>query len=150
MTTRIVLQGDRELAAGLLALGPRMGDALEAALAAGGLIVSNAAKANCAQRTGTLARSIVVTTAAKNQTSCRVVVGPQVNYGIYVEYGTGIYAEAGNGRKTPWVYRGADGRFYRTVGMRPRPYMRPAFDANRARVVETIRAAVAAVVRANR
>lgn len=26
------------------------------------------------------------------------------SYGVYVEFGTGIYSIEGNGRKTPWVY----------------------------------------------
>ena len=51
-----------------------------------------------------------------------------VEYGIYVEYGTGIYATGGRGRKTPWVYYNAKlGRFVQTKGMSPRPFMRPSF-----------------------
>ena len=51
-----------------------------------------------------------------------------VEYGIYVEYGTGIYAMGGRGRKTPWVYYNAKlGRFVQTSGMSPRPFMRPSF-----------------------
>ena len=51
-----------------------------------------------------------------------------VEYGIYVEYGTGIYALGGRGRKTPWVYYNAKlGRFVQTRGMSPRPFMRPSF-----------------------
>ena len=51
-----------------------------------------------------------------------------VEYGMYVEYGTGIYATGGHGRKTPWVYYNAKlGRFVQTKGMSPRPFMRPSF-----------------------
>lgn len=46
-------------------------------------------------------------------------------YGIYVEFGTGVYAETG-GRQTPWVYKGSDGSFYQTVGQQPHPFIRPA------------------------
>ena len=32
-------------------------------------------------------------------------VGTNVEYGVYQELGTGIYAEGGGGRPTPWVYQ---------------------------------------------
>lgn len=47
-------------------------------------------------------------------------------YSLFVERGTGKFAAGG--RKSPWVYRGADGRFYTTEGQRPSPYMNPALD----------------------
>ena len=46
-----------------------------------------------------------------------------VFYAVYVFFGTGIYATKGRGRKTPWVYGDADGKFHYTVGQRPKPYM---------------------------
>ena len=46
-------------------------------------------------------------------------------YGIYVEFGTGIYAEEG-GRPTPWVYKDKNGNWHKTRGMSPRPFIRPA------------------------
>jgi hypothetical protein len=49
-------------------------------------------------------------------------------YSIFVERGTGIYAEGGRGRKTPWVYRAANGQFYTTEGHRPSPFLGPALD----------------------
>ncbi|WP_077325778.1 HK97-gp10 family putative phage morphogenesis protein [Virgibacillus siamensis] len=49
------------------------------------------------------------------------------NYGIFVEFGTGIYAEGGNGRKDGWVYF-ADGRYWYTEGMKSQPYWRPAVE----------------------
>lgn len=47
-------------------------------------------------------------------------------YGIYVEFGTGVEAEGGRGRKTPWVYRRKDGRFFTTSGMKAQPFIRPS------------------------
>lgn len=59
-----------------------------------------------------------------------VTVG--VHYAIYVEYGTGIYAEKGNGRKTPWTYYSAKlGRYVKTEGMKAQPFWGPAVDAGR-------------------
>jgi len=60
--------------------------------------------------------------------SARIIVG--AHYGIYVEYGTGIYALEGNGRKTPWVYWSDKlGRYVYTRGMHAQPYWTPAIEA---------------------
>lgn len=57
------------------------------------------------------------------------VVRVTANYAIYVEYGTGIYAVEGNGRKTPWTYYSDKlSRFVTTEGMRPQPFWDPAVD----------------------
>ena len=48
-------------------------------------------------------------------------VGSRYNNALWEEFGTGIYALNGNGRKTKWVYRNPkDGKFYTTVGKKPR------------------------------
>ena len=47
---------------------------------------------------------------------------------IYVELGTGIFAEKGNGRKTPWVWKDFNGKWHFTRGMAPRPFLRPAVE----------------------
>jgi HK97 gp10 family phage protein len=70
-------------------------------------------------------------------------VGTNVEYAPYVEYGTGIHAEGGKGRKTPWVYRDEKGRFFKTKGMKPQPYLRPAYDANKEKIKKLIGDAVA-------
>ena len=58
-----------------------------------------------------------------------VNIGTPVHYGPYVELGTGKYAQGGGG-SPPWVYPvpQPDGsvKFYRTEGMKPRPYLKPA------------------------
>ncbi|MFJ7647715.1 HK97-gp10 family putative phage morphogenesis protein [Lysinibacillus sp. NPDC097279] len=60
------------------------------------------------------------------------VVTVGVHYAIYVEYGTGIYAENGNGRRTPWTYYSLKlGRYVTTEGMRAQPFWGPAVDAGR-------------------
>lgn len=54
-------------------------------------------------------------------------VGNSTNYGHYIEFGTGEYAENGQGRKNGWVYFDAKrNKFVFTLGMRPRPIMRTA------------------------
>lgn len=42
-----------------------------------------------------------------------------------MEFGTGIHAESGGGRQTPWSYQ-KDGKWYTTVGQKPAPFLRPA------------------------
>jgi HK97 gp10 family phage protein len=51
------------------------------------------------------------------------------SYAIYVNYGTGIYAESGNGRKTPWVYYSNElKRWVFTRGIRAQPFWEPSLD----------------------
>lgn len=54
-------------------------------------------------------------------------VGSNYMNAIYEEFGTGVHALEGNGRKTPWVYTPDDGEtFYRTKGKKP---IRPLYKA---------------------
>lgn len=55
-------------------------------------------------------------------------IGTDVSYAVYVEFGTGKYAEAGNGRPTPWVYKDDRGDWHRTSGSRAQPFMRPGIN----------------------
>ncbi len=57
-------------------------------------------------------------------------VGTNCEYAIYVEFGTGEFAENGNGRKGGWVYKTPNGEVHFTYGMPPQPYLRPAFRKN--------------------
>lgn len=59
-----------------------------------------------------------------------VYVGTNSEYGVYVEMGTGIYAEGGGGRPTPWVYQDAKGNYHWTRGNRARPFIKPAVAGN--------------------
>ncbi|MGE7092531.1 HK97-gp10 family putative phage morphogenesis protein [Lysinibacillus sp. NPDC048646] len=60
-----------------------------------------------------------------------VTVG--VHYAIYVEYGTGIYAEGPGGsraKKIPWSYYSEKlGRWVTTKGIRAQPFWGPAVEA---------------------
>jgi HK97 gp10 family phage protein len=54
-----------------------------------------------------------------------VTVGSE--YAIYIEYGTGIYATKGNGRKGGWVYYNEKfGEFVFTEGQQAQPFWFPA------------------------
>jgi hypothetical protein len=52
-------------------------------------------------------------------------VGAEVEYAPYIEYGTGIYAESGQGRKGGWRYRDPHGNWHFTMGGKPQPFVRP-------------------------
>lgn len=53
-----------------------------------------------------------------------VYIGTNVEYAPYVEFGTGIYADDGDGRKTPWAYKGNDGKIHFTHGMKPKHFLK--------------------------
>lgn len=53
-------------------------------------------------------------------------IGPETDYGPYLEYGTGKFAESGRGRKGGWFYVDAKGVGHFTFGMKARPFVRPS------------------------
>jgi HK97 gp10 family phage protein len=129
---RVQVVGSTELAARLQALGADAQRSVVAALEAAAQTIVNAARDKAPHRTGTLRRSIrAEVTGGGDQAEARIGPDATAPHGVYIEFGTGIYAEGGNGRQTPWVVMIAPGKFITTRGMRPRPYLRPAFDENK-------------------
>ena len=61
-----------------------------------------------------------------------VYIGTDLEYAIYNEVGTGIYAEGGGGRKTPWAYKDIRGDWHTTVGMKPIHFLKLAGSENEA------------------
>ena len=61
-----------------------------------------------------------------------VTIGSNLLYSIWVELGTGIFAEKGNGRKTPWVWKDFNGKWHFTRGMKAandgKGFLRPAVE----------------------
>lgn len=56
-----------------------------------------------------------------------VQYGNKLEYAIYVNKGTGIFAADGDGRQTPWVYFDPkSNEYYRTEGQKPVPYIENA------------------------
>lgn len=89
------------------------------------LLVENDAKRKCPVDTGQLRASI--THEVEGQTG---IVGTNIEYAPYVEYGTGIHARDGNGRQTPWSYQRADGKWITTKGQKPQAFLEPALLEN--------------------
>ena len=97
-------------------------------------LVERAAKEKAPKGSGELRRSI-----KSKVEGLEGIVYTPLEYAPYVEYGTGIHAEGGNGRKdVPWHYRDDKGEWHSTSGMEPQPYMRPALDENREEVKRLI------------
>ena len=101
--------------------------AIKAALLRGlekiGLKVEDYAKNLCPVDTGNLRNSI---THLVDDQEPAAIIGTNNSYDAYVELGTGIYAEGGGGRPTPWVYQDAKGNWHMTHGNKPQPFLKPA------------------------
>ena len=99
------------------------------------LLVERSAKQKAPKgRTGELAQSI--------QSEVKGLTGEvftPLEYGPYVEFGTGLFAENGGRSAVPWVYCDDKGDFYTTYGQHPQPFMRPALDENRAEIIRIIK-----------
>lgn len=121
-------------------------------------LVEGAAKYKAPKDTGALKRSITNRIEVIGNEVDGIVFTP-IEYAPYIEYGTGIYAENGNGTSGYWVYVGdkdydpnrkkSGKRYtlqeakqivaimrskgleaYYTNGMHPQPFMRPALKEN--------------------
>lgn len=90
-----------------------------------GEMLAEAAKKLCPVDTGLLRNSIT-----HYERGSTVNVGTANEYAAYVELGTGIYAENGDGRQTAWSYQDALGNWHRTRGQESQPFIRPAFTQN--------------------
>ena len=61
----------------------------------------------------------------------QAAIGSNLHYAPYVEFGTGVHAVKGDGRKTPWSYEDAEGNWHTTAGQHPQPFLEPALDMNK-------------------
>lgn len=103
-------------------------------------LVERAAKENAPKGTGELRRSITSKVDVSSDGKISGLVFSPLEYAPYVEYGTGLFAEGGNGRKdVPWHYQDDEGEWHTTCGMRPMPYLRPALEDNRTRIIEILK-----------
>lgn len=68
------------------------------------------------------------------------VVSTPLEYAPYVEFGTGLFAEDGDGRKdVPWCYQDEKGEWHSTSGQPPAPFLRPALHENRETVLRILK-----------
>lgn len=102
-------------------------------------LVERDAKQKAPKDTGALARSIQ-SKVENNDGSIQGVVFTPLEYAPYVEFGTGLFAESGGRTDVPWAYKDEKtGELIFTSGQKPQPYMRPAIDNNREKIVRMIK-----------
>lgn len=100
-----------------------MQEAAIRALETCGLTAEGYAKKLAPDQTGALRNSIAHKV---DPSEPAVYIGTNQEYAAYQEFGTGIYAEGGGGRPTPWVYRDDEGKYHWTRGNRAQPFLAPA------------------------
>ena len=75
-----------------------------------------------------------------NADKMEVQIGSRYQNALWEEFGTGIYALNGDGRKTKWVYKSPkDGKFYATVGKKPRRALYRAYTSKRNLIIREAR-----------
>jgi hypothetical protein len=105
-------------------------------VAQGGQAIRTEMVMRCAVDSGKTAGSIqteeyVTDGGAESETGCAT----DSKVPFYLEYGTGIHAVNGDGRKTPWTYYDEEtDQFFRTHGMNAQPFAQPGFDAAKPRI----------------
>ena len=115
---------------------------LEQAIGVACALVERTAKEGTPKGTGALRRSIKSRVENSNGDIVGIVFTP-LEYAPYVEFGTGKFAENGNGRKdVPWYYKDDEGKWHITSGMKPHPYMRPALCNNKEKIKNLIKEAL--------
>lgn len=98
-------------------------NAINRGLKAAGMAAEGYAKGLCPRDTGNLQDHIKSEVEGHDLYIGVTTMNPP--YGIYVEFGTGIYSTVG-GRQTPWVYKDKAGEWHLTHGMRAQPFIKPA------------------------
>lgn len=109
-------------------------DTVQNALKKACAVVERSAKEKAPKGTGELRRSIT----SKVEGTTGEIFTP-LHYAPYVEYGTGLFAENGGRSDVPWVYQDDKGEWHSTSGMKPQPYMRPALNENREKIINIIK-----------
>ena len=107
---------------------------VSAALMKACALVERSAKQKAPKDTGELRRSIT-----SEVRGTEGVVFTPLEYAPYIEYGTGLFAENGGRKDVPWRYQDDKGEWHTTSGQHPMPFMRPALNDNRSKIIEILR-----------
>jgi HK97 gp10 family phage protein len=119
--------GSKQLSAALAKYGASVENEVKRIVAETARIIQSQAKALAPKDDGNLRQSIEIEIKEGGFTAV-VTVGAE--YAIFVNFGTGIYAVGGDGRKTPWTYYSDKlGRYVTTQGQKPQEFWGPAVDA---------------------
>lgn len=115
-----------------------MDDAMFRALESAALIVEASAKALAPVGDSGELRDKIDHNVTDGTNGPQAKIGSPLDYAMYVEYGTGEFAENGAGRKGGWSYQTPDGEWHHTDGMQPQPFLRPAFRENKKNIENVI------------
>ena len=110
---------------------------IEKAMGKACAVVEAAAKQNAPKDTGALRNSITSKVENRNGHIEGTIFTP-LEYAPYVEYGTGLFAESGGRKDVPWNYQDDKGEWHSTSGQKPQPFMRPAIEDNRNKIIEIL------------
>lgn len=114
---------------------------IEKAMGKACAVVEAAAKQNAPKDTGALRNSI--TSKVENRDGhIEGTIFTPLEYAPYVEYGTGLFAESGGRKDVPWNYQDDKGEWHSTSGQKPQPFMRPAIEDNRNKIIEILKEGV--------
>jgi HK97 gp10 family phage protein len=111
--------------------------------------VERAAKEKCNVDQGDTRGSITTQTETTDD-GVEIRVGTPKRSAVYLEFGTGIYAENGQGRKSPWLWRVESAKWAGIFGVEvgdsvlwhgshPHPFLRPAWNENQDQVKKIVR-----------
>lgn len=153
ITNKIDVTGLEALSNKLKALGDDVGGMVDKGLRKGAMKIQGDAKRNItaakAVDTGRLRNSIVVEPYTHGisalDRSAGYVVGTNVEYAPYIEFGTGCDPRHSVDNSVPhttkkmWRYKDANGNWHTTTGMSARPFLRPAFRANKTYIAKAVR-----------
>lgn len=134
MSNEIKLEGLDEVLAKLDKISSPQN--IEKALGKACALVERSAKQKAPKGDGELRRSIT-----SQVEGLQGVVFTPLEYAPYVEFGTGLFAEGGQGRTwdLPWSYQDEKGEWHSSKGQHPSPFMRPALDENREEIKRIIK-----------
>ena len=104
-------------------------------------VVEAAAKQNAPKDTGALRRSITSKVEVEDKEVIGTIFTP-LEYAPYIEYGTGLFAESGGRKDVPWNYQDDKGEWHSTSGIKPHPFMRPAIEDNRNKIIKILKESI--------
>lgn len=79
-------------------------------------------------RTGLLKSGVTIMPLEWSPSGVLMTITNTTSYAIYNSYGTGIYAENGQGRQGGWYYPVGDGSYRFTLGMPPKRFVQDSYE----------------------
>ena len=114
---------------------------IEKAMGKACAVVEAAAKQNAPKDTGALRSSITSKVEVEGKEVIGTIFTP-LEYAPYIEYGTGLFAESGGRKDVPWNYQDDKGEWHSTSGIKPHPFMRPAIEDNRNKIIKILKESI--------